>query len=133
MLIIESNLEKEKEYNMSLDIWLENEQKCKHCDGHGNSSETVYDGNITHNLNLMADQAGIYKHLWRPEELGITKAKELIEPLKTGLDLLLSDPERFKEFNAPNGWGSYEGLCKFVENYLKACEQNPEATIKVWR
>lgn len=30
--------------------------------------------NITHNLGRMAKEAGIYQHLWRPEEIGVTKA-----------------------------------------------------------
>ncbi|MBK8772221.1 MAG: hypothetical protein IPM06_17610 [Rhizobiales bacterium] len=53
---------------------------------------TIYASKITHNLNKMASAAGIYKHLWRPEEIGITKAAQLIEPLREGLALLLSDP-----------------------------------------
>lgn len=96
-------------------------------------SEYVYDANITHNLNTMAQEAGIYMHLWRPEEIGITKAEELIEPLREGLHLLKMDPERFKKFNPDNGWGSYEGLVKFVENYLNACYENREALIEVSR
>lgn len=93
----------------------------------------VYDANITHNLGTMAHEAGIYKHLWRPEEIGITKAEQLIEPLKNGLELLESDPERFKAFNPENGWGSYEGLVRFVQKYLEACKENPDATIDVSR
>lgn len=27
----------------------------------------IFSANITHNLNAMAEAAGIYKHLWRPE------------------------------------------------------------------
>ena len=37
-------------------------------------SEEVYSANITHNLGGMADEAGIYEALWRPEEVGIAKA-----------------------------------------------------------
>lgn len=93
----------------------------------------VYQANITHNLNRMADAAGIYKPLWRPDEIGITRAEELIQPLSSGLDALKSDPERFKQLNPENGWGTYEGLVQFVENYLEACRQNPQATVSVWR
>lgn len=93
----------------------------------------VYWGNITHNLNKMAGDAGIYEHLWRPDEIGITKAAELIEPLRAGLALLKSDPSRFKKFNPENGWGTYEGLVSFVEKYLAACEENPAATVRVSR
>jgi hypothetical protein len=107
---------------MSLDVYLEITEPVD-----------VYWRNITHNLNTMAGEAGIYKHLWRPDELGITRAKELIEPLRKGLALLKSDPERFKEFNPDNNWGSYEGLCAFVSDYLAACERHPEAEIRISR
>lgn len=93
----------------------------------------VYSGNITHNLNRMATEAGIYEHLWRPDEIAITKAKQLIDPLRVGLDILKSDPERFKKFNPENGWGSYEGLVQFVEDYLNACYEFPEAEVEVSR
>ena len=97
------------------------------------ASDEVYTANITHNLNKMADAAGIYQYLWRPDEINISQASQLIEPLQVGLELLLSDPERFKAFNPSNGWGDYEGLCLFVGNYLQACRQFPDATVSVWR
>jgi hypothetical protein len=93
----------------------------------------VYWANITHNLGAMADEAGIYKHLWRPEEIGVTTAEQLIEPLREGLRLMKSDPERFKRHNSPNGWGMYENFVPWVEKYLAACEENPDATISVSR
>ena len=93
----------------------------------------IYDANITHNLNRMATEAGIYQHLWRPDEIGIKKAKDLIIPLEDGLVLLKSDPERFEAFNPPNGWGDYDGLVRFVRNYLTACRQHPNAEVSVWR
>ena len=93
----------------------------------------VFNYNITHNLAPMAEQAGIYKYLWRPDELGITTAAQLIEPLRAGLTLLQGDRERFSEFNPDNGWGDYDGLVRFVRNYLAACEQNPDALIEVSR
>jgi hypothetical protein len=93
----------------------------------------VFSANITHNLGRMAGEAGIYKHLWRPEELGITTAGELVEPLAAGLALLRSEPERFEAFDAPNGWGVHENLVRFVERYLTACRENPDAKIEVSR
>ena len=98
-----------------------------------NPNAEVYTANITHNLNNMADEAGIYQHLWRPDEIDIKKAKDLIEPLKDGLALLQSDPERFKAFNPSNGWGDYEGLVSFVGGYLTACYWFPEADVSTWR
>ena len=94
---------------------------------------TVFEYNITHNLGKMASEAGIYKHLWRPDELGITKAEELIIPLSEGLSRLEKDPEQFRKYNPENGWGNYDGLVNFVKSYLVACRENPEATIEVSR
>jgi hypothetical protein len=93
----------------------------------------VYDANITHNLGKMASEAGIYEHLWRPEELGITTAVDLIEPLRAGLALLRSDEPRFRRFDAANGWGRYENFVEFVAKYLEACEANPNAEVWVSR
>ena len=97
------------------------------------SSHEIYWRNITHNLNKMARAAGIYEHLWRPDESGITKAHQLIEPLRSGVARLRADPEKFKTLNPSNGWGSYDGLIEFVDDYLSACIANPDCDIKVSR
>jgi hypothetical protein len=95
--------------------------------------EWVYSANITHNLNTMADHAGIYMYLWRPEEIGVEKAEDLIVPLEKGLAILKGYPEFFKELNPSNGWGDYEGLVRFTERYLAACREYPEAKVDVSR
>jgi hypothetical protein len=92
----------------------------------------VYHDDITHNLNDMAKAAGIYKHLWRPDEVGVKLAADLIEPLRIGLEKLKADPEKYKQYNPDNGWGDYEDLVEFVENYLEACERYPQAAVRVW-
>jgi hypothetical protein len=107
---------------MSLDVWLEEIKPCE-----------VFQANITHNLTAMSEEAGIYKHLWRPEEIGIKTAHQLIAPLQEGLTKLLLEPERFKKFDPPNKWGSYESLVKFVSDYLAACTASPSAAVKVSR
>ncbi len=99
----------------------------------GGETDRVFEQNITHNLNKMADAAGIYEHLWRPDEIGIATAKELIEPLSVGLARLRSEPGKYMEFNPSNGWGSYHGLIEFVEEYLAACKKYPEANVSVSR
>lgn len=106
---------------MSLDIYLEVE------------GQTVYEANITHNVNRIAEAAGCYRELWRPDEVGIDAASQLIEPLKAGLMSLVSDPVRFEALNPENGWGTYDGLVQFVTAYLKACIKNPGATVRVSR
>jgi hypothetical protein len=93
----------------------------------------VFSANITHNLNKMADEAGIYKALWRPEEIPAKFASEIITVLSEGLQRLKDAPEHFKKFNPANGWGTYEGLVSFVDRYLKACVEYPEAELWVSR
>jgi len=125
---------------MSLDVYLQGpereiECRCSCCD-HLHTRKVraeYYDANITHNLGEMADRAGIYRALWRPDENGFERAEQLIEPLEKGLALLQSDPDRFRAFNPENGWGSYEGLVRFTQNYLAACREYPTATIHVSR
>lgn len=99
----------------------------------GYFDDEVYSANITHNLNKMADAAGIYQALWRPEEIGVTKAIQLIVPLSQGLAVLLGDRARFEELNPPNGWGSYDALVTFVKGYLNACMEYPDSEVSVSR
>lgn len=96
-------------------------------------SNVVYEANITHNLNRMADAAGIYQHLWRPDEIGVSKASQLVAPLENGLSVLKGDREKFESLNPSNGWGTYDGLVRFVEDYLNACKQYPQANVSVSR
>lgn len=93
-------------------------------------TEEVYSANITHNLGRMAREAGIYEHLWHPEVLGITKAVDLIGSIERGLSDLKSNPGYYKEFNASNGWGTYDNFVPFVENYLDALKRWPEANVR---
>lgn len=112
----------------------------------------VFDYNITHNLTEMANACGLYEPLWRPHLLksnwietkdydkecrfetdNPSEAWEIVAKLKEGIKELKSNPEKYKKYNPDNGWGSYEGLLRFAEEYLKACENYPNAIIGVSR
>lgn len=118
---------------MSLDVDLIIAKPACDCCGREEERTVVFDANITHNLNTMAEHAGIYKHLWRPEEIGITKAKELIEPVRKGLEDMKARPDYYKQFDSPNGWGLYRHFVPWIEKYLQACVDYPEAEIEVSR
>ena len=107
---------------MSLDVYLIDE-----------NGEYNYHSNITHNLGKMAEAAGIYYALWRPEEIAITKAGELIDILLDGYCRLASDKKYYEIFNSPNGWGLYEHFLPFVSNYINACVMHPESKVEVSR
>lgn len=93
----------------------------------------VFTANITHNMGAMAAECGLYDPLWCPEENNLTRAAQLVEPLRAGLTSLRDDRARLQEFNPENGWGNYDLLVRFTENYLAACEQWPDAEVSVWK
>lgn len=104
---------------MSLDFYLERVQPT-----------TVFSVNITHNLGKMAKEAGIYYALWRPDEINVVYAKEIIPVLIRGLEKLRDTPDKFKQLDAENGWGKYEHFVPFVEEVLTACKDYPDAKIR---
>jgi hypothetical protein len=140
---------------MSLDVYLNRKRYLSYDEGktYTEDTEQVYWANITHNLNTMAGEAGIYEALWRPhrlkegynisendhqaewkfEEENTTLAKDIIPLLEKGLSDLKTRPEYFEKFNSPNGWGMYEHFVSFVEKYLEACKEYPDAIIEVSR
>jgi hypothetical protein len=95
---------------------------------------TLWKANYTHNCNVMAEAAGIYKHVWRPEELPeIKTAGDLIEPLRAGILRMKGDPQKFIALNPANGWGSYKTFLPWLQEYLEACMAYPKATISASR
>lgn len=119
---------------MSLDVYLTRKRWVSYdeCKTHSEEDETVYSANITHNLGRMADKAGIYEVLWRPGEVGKFKASDIIDLLEKGLADLKSRRNYFEQFNSTNGWGMYEDFVPFVEEYLNACKEYPDAVISTW-
>ncbi len=92
----------------------------------------VFEAAITHNLVDMAKRAGIYESVWQPNENGIKHAKQLIEPLEKGYEILKANPENFRHLAPENGFGTYEVLVDFVKKYIRACKDYPKAEIRVW-
>ena len=93
----------------------------------------VFEINITHNLAKMADKAGIYEAIWRPEEIGATRAIHIIELVKDGIKKLEKDPEYFRQFDAKNGWGTYNQFIPWLKRYLEGLEENPDSIIEISR
>lgn len=65
--------------------------------------------------------------------VNITQAKELIEPLKKGLQDMKDRQEYYEQFNSPNGYGLYKHFVPFIEEYLNACKEYPNAKIYIDR
>jgi hypothetical protein len=100
---------------------------------------SVWEYNITHNVNKMAMQVQLgggltlYEVLWRPDEHGMKFARDISQHLIRGFETLKADPEYFKKWNPENGWGSYDGLVQFVAQYRNACLDYPDAELRVSR
>lgn len=108
---------------MSLDVSL----TCAHC------GTELFEANITHNLNTMAVEGGFYEPVWEPEEIGIFEAHQLTPKLEEAVAKLRAQPEHYKLFDSPNGWGLYENFLPWLERYLEACKAHPDAKVTVSR
>jgi hypothetical protein len=113
---------------MSLDIYLHS-KPCPCC----KRQDQLYHGNITHNLTEMAEEAGIYEIVWRPEENGIHTAVSIILPLQIAIADMRENPAKYKAFDDLDGWGTYVDFFHFLQVYLDACKKHPDAVISVSR
>lgn len=95
--------------------------------------DVYWQAELTHNLGPMAVHCNLYQEIWWPEELGLERAKQLIRKLQQGLAWLQSDPAFFRNFEHPNGYGTYEDFVTFVAQYAAACRRYPTARVQVRR
>ena len=105
---------------MSLDIWLTETITIE--------DATVVSKNITHNLNEMWQQLGIYDALYNSEG---KKAKDVLPVMREGLRLMIENPVHFKRFSAPNGWGTYEQALPWLVELVAEFEEHPNGVIGI--
>tara|TARA_R100000935_G_C2821892_1_gene160208 strand:- start:1110 stop:1430 length:321 start_codon:yes stop_codon:yes gene_type:complete len=91
--------------------------------------ESMWSGNMTHNLNKIAIEAGVYECIWRPDEIGVKYARDNISNLRFALGIFYSKYDELKKLNPSNGWGDIDGLIEVTQDFLKACMEYPEAII----
>ena len=106
---------------------------CKDRHTHSVDETIFYKASITHNLARMASEAGIHDIIWRPDENCIDTASQLINPLRGAIEIMKENPERFKKFDASNGWGTYRIFVPWLEKYLQACKTYPHAKVEASR
>ncbi len=124
---------------MSLDVYLYGESVRDQCEcecGHQHFRSyrpELFAANITHNLGAMAKEAGLYEAVWRPEEIWLSKGSEVAALLCGGIARMEQDPQKFMALDSANGWGTYRDFLPWLKTYLKACEEYPDAEVKVSR
>jgi|SRR5215471_1525771 len=84
------------------------------------------DGNITYNLGPMLRAAGF--PAW--DALQDAPASETGGMLRKVADTLRADPDHFRTFNPPSGWGDYEGAIEWAERFAAACARYPLAHVE---
>jgi hypothetical protein len=104
---------------MSLDIWVT-----------ATVTHDVVSKNITHNVNGMWREAGIYEDLYRSEGKTVS---EILPNLEAGLALMKTEPERFKPHSASNGWGTYEQAVPWLEDFIEQIKEYPDGVIGISR
>jgi hypothetical protein len=72
--------------------------------------------------------AGIYEDIYESEG---KCASDVIENLGRGLANMKARLEEYQKLNPENGWGSYETALAFLEEIINACEEYPDATIRI--
>lgn len=89
----------------------------------------VWDRNVTSNLYAICERLGIEKVVYKPSEIGITRAEELIPHIKKSLQQI---SENYSELVLlqlqPEG--SVVHLQWMLESYLCACNLYPDAEVR---
>lgn len=83
-----------------------------------------YEGNITFNVNAMLEEALGKEHFKKWDGL---PADLWIDDLEKGIDCMKADPTRFKQFDSPNGWGTYDHTLPALYALFKAVKKYGDA------
>jgi hypothetical protein len=51
--------------------------------------------------------------------------------IQHALRKMRKNPEIYKSMNPTNGWGSYGGVLKLLQEFVEWCKYNPNATFRV--
>ena len=82
-----------------------------------------YDGNITYNVYEMLEVAFGEYHLKKWNDLSCDK---FFKNLEKGYIDMKENPEKYRKYNSPNGWGTYETTLNAIEKLYKAIKEYAE-------
>ena len=86
----------------------------------------LFEATYTHNAWALAEKAGIYRYVWKPNDCNdIQTAKDLIAPLTRGIERI----EQMESDPALSSWQEYETFLAWLKKYLLACKQHPKALV----
>lgn len=120
---------------------------------HDNNEEfyqTVWCGNITHNMGKMArhipikymsERRGIlykgtlFETIWRGDQIDreMLNTDIVAEILKNGISYMIFNRKDLLQYNPENGWGDYDSFLSWLIKYKEMCEDNPDCEIEISR
>lgn len=82
-----------------------------------------YDGNITWNVRKMLEVAFGENHLKKWNDLSCDK---FFRDLEKGYIDMIKNPEKYRKYNSPNGWGTYETTLRIIQNLYETIKKYAE-------
>lgn len=82
-----------------------------------------YDGNITCNVYEMLEVAFGENHLKKWNHLS---CDQFFKDLEKGYFDMIKNPQKYKKYDSPNGWGTYETTLYSIEKLYKAIQKYAE-------
>lgn len=106
---------------MSADIYIESDNCC-----------AAHDHNITHNLAPMFRAAGVDWHdYYEHDGNGGRTAAEMLPEVVLAYWRLSDDPDYYRQFNPPNGWGDLECAVEFLRRLTLDLAKHPDGIVRV--
>lgn len=95
------------------------------------ADQWVYVGDdwINHTSNtatMIKEVCGSYPSQWNGK-----RCADMYPVLMQGISLLNNHPQRYKQFEAPNGWGTIPQVMDFLSKVADNCDKFPTAIIEV--
>lgn len=90
----------------------------------------IYEDNVTYNLSKM-----YYKCIDKEkgfEKLDGMNCKKALPIINNAIQDMLNNADEYRKLNPKNGWGSYDGLLKTLQDMRNCCESNPDGKINVF-
>jgi len=106
-------------YDISLKVKVEGVDKYVEC---------AEGGNTTWNVRTLIEKSSGWS-IQNCDNNGTAEA--LGKLIEKGICELENNPEQYKQYEAPNGWGTVESTLHFYKYLLEACKEHPYAYVFV--
>lgn len=106
---------------MSYDISFYSHQ-CNCGQGH----DRVFDRNYTYNIAKIAKEAG-----FSVNDFDGKNGAEIVAILDPAIERMNKNPDHFRQFNPPNGWGDFDSFVGLLEILLAHCHEYPSGYCRI--